>query len=707
MKYCYLDFETEVSRDLTLKRLTVQQYLSRARILCVACALDDEEPVVFTDPATNPALLGYLRMLMQDPDTTFVAHNWAFDGRCLHRLTGLYPVTAQCSMEAAMCAWPNQPGGYSLEALAKTLHLASGVKAGHALDVMKMTAQELDTYVAQDTRLCRDVHRLARVRVPEHEWRIGELCNRIRECSLDVDTDAVQRAVEAFTAQADQYADVAAKLLDDGDFAAFGSDEAGHVKSVKPQVIKDLLLDRLGFQTHSISLKKADPVALAGNTAASGVIDASSKTNRALSHRRRLGVFQGVNQVGMELGWYRAHTGRFSSPSSGRGLNLHNLPKHDKEVAKLFRSMFRLPAGLCYVRADEASVEYRVSGLLSGSVHVHQLFNADVFADPYAAFGQACTGKPIDKKTKEGAVARQLFKMAVLGLGYGMGPELWTRELLKALAKPKPDMTLADLRRVCEDNQWDFPRGGHPKRIMAKTGCDPAVTTVAFHTRRLFHEIHPEFFQLAQWLRLVCETASEGASDAVIQDLYGAPGAPRRELVEVHASDAFEGYSVTVRCGHWPTRTVVWRDLGIRDIPQRGVTLSIMSGSKGYRAISPSVCVENVIQSAARNATCAAKLELAATYPYLPSVHDEIMPIVPATAASVVRAKEDLVRVMGPGGWLADQGWGWSVVIDPREINVSRSLYEVPVEKLDPRFTTNDAWWSALAEHPELLENLP
>ena len=303
MRTVYLDFESEVSKELTLKKQTVHQYLDRARLLCVACAEDDEEPAVFKDPKRNPGLLAYLRELAQDPEVVFVAHNWAFDGRAFHKLTGIYPLHARCSLEAAMCAWPNQPGGYSLESLAKTLKLPSGEKAGHALDVMSMTEAELDTYVAQDVRLCRDVYRLCRDRVPAHEWQIGELCNRIRECSLEVDTAAVQTAVDAFVAQADQYAAVVAGLLDDDDYTAFGSDEAGHVKSVKPQVIKDLLLDRLGFQTHSISMKKADPVAMAQSPDAAKAIESSGKANRALSHKRRLGVFSGVSSVGMELGW--------------------------------------------------------------------------------------------------------------------------------------------------------------------------------------------------------------------------------------------------------------------------------------------------------------------------------------------------------------------------------------------------------------------
>jgi hypothetical protein len=108
--------------------------------------------------------------------------------------------------------------------------------------------------------------------------------------------------------------------------------------------------------------------------------------------------------------------------------------------------------------------------------------------------------------------------------------------------------------------------------------------------------------------------------------------------------------------------------------------------------------IENVVQSAARNATVQAKESLATHgYRHILSVHDELLLAVPRTVDAVLGARNDLLRVMGPGGELAD-AWKWSVVINPDEISVSRTLYE---DQQKPE------WWEALRLHPEYLEALP
>jgi hypothetical protein len=705
-----LDFEATYTKTINLASMSLRQYLEAADILGMAVAYDDEAVSWFTPQMPEWAeAVDLLRYFAGREDTTFVAHNAAFELRVLMHKLGLpAPRHMRCTLEGAMCAFQNHPGGYSLKNLGQTLTIG-GTKAGEGTKVMKMSPAELEAYCKQDVEMTRNLYRVCERRIHPDEWRIGELCMRLRECWLHIDGAAVDSAFDGFTKLADDSAAELAVLLDDTDSCAFGRDESGHARSVKPAQVKALLLDNLGFDTRTISSKKVNPVALAQNPEAAKAVKAAGSTNRALSNKRKVGVFTGKNVIDMELGWCRAHTGRFSSPSTGKGLNLHNLSKHDPVVAKLFRSMFRLPGDLCFVRADEANVEYRTLGLLTGSPYIDGLFSGNIFADPYSAFGMSVIGRPIQKKDP----IRQLFKMAVLGLSYGMGLELWVREVLKELAKPprkgqtKADLTVDDLAAVCHENHWQFPSGKFIRNIMSKTGADPVVITAAYHTREAFHRVHPEFKQLAQWLMALCEEVSRSADPAAAVDvMYTLPTAPDRALVDCQYTDEFEGRSVKVRCGNWPTTTVVWRDLGVREVPQRGFCLTSMAGAKGYRAISPAICVENITQSAARNATCQAKLALEDRYPYLLSVHDEIMPIIPRTREAVLQCRHDLLDVLGPNKL---PGWKWSILIDPREINVSSSLYEKDMSTLLPgENRTNLEWWAQLEAGDEtLLDNLP
>jgi hypothetical protein len=120
----------------------------------------------------------------------------------------------------------------------------------------------------------------------------------------------------------------------------------------------------------------------------------------------------------------------------------------------------------------------------------------------------------------------------------------------------------------------------------------------------------------------------------------------------------------------------------------------------------PGMCAQNVIQSAARNGTCQAKLALEDRYPYIFSCHDEVSPITQRTREAVLQCREDLLAVLGPNKL---PGWKWSILIDPKEINVSSSLYEKDMSTLLPgEGRTNLEWWAQLeAGDSSLLDHLP
>lgn len=299
---------------------------------------------------------------------------------------------------------------------------------------------------------------------------------------------------------------------------------------------------------------------------------------------------------------------------------------------------------------------------------------------------------------------------------YGMGLELWVRTLLAAIAKG--EVLLADLLQAIEENHWKFPNDRMAKAALTKTGCAPEVVTAAYHTRRAFHDLHPEFFRVARWLVQACEEVSRTGSQAAIDDMYAMPSAPSRQYIDLRVTNRFEGVSLEVWCpaSGWDYPAVFWRDIGVREVPVKGVCLSLMTGRKGYRSISPSLLIENVVQAISRQRTSRAKLALTdRNYPYIFNVHDELLPVVFAEPEAILQARHDLIDVLGPH---ARDPWGWAVVINPAEINVSRSWYEVDVGKLLPPIGTDakgkpihppsDEWWRRLATAgPDFLRNLP
>lgn len=695
MKYIFGDFETSVSKTNTLRKQTLLGYLEKCSVLGAAFAFDAEAPEWFT---AEDLPLEQMREMCLAYDVTWCFHNAAFDVRVLTYKLGLpHPRRVLCSLELACAAFPNHPGGYSLANLGKTLNLGY-TKAGDGSKVMKMSPAELARYCETDTNMCRAVARMALNRLDSREVEIAVLANQARELHFEIPAGAVQVASDAFSTLAVDAAAAALETLGADGTDAFGW-EGGRVKSVKPATLKRLLLENLGFDTRTISIKKLNPEKLRGNAEAATTLRAVAAANKAMSHHRRVKTFANATRVTCELGYFRAHTGRYSSPSVGKGLNLHNLSKRDPKVAKAIRSMFRLPEDLCFVRADEANVEYRVEGLLTGCEHTHKLFTADVQADPYAAFWHACTGQTVTKKDP----ARQVAKAAVLGLGFMMGVHTWIFTLMQALSDPTMRVSLADLQAICDTQGWKFPKDQWVRQAQTKLSAPDAVCTVAFHTREMFHKIHPEFRRTTIWLETtvhqLAACVTRESAERRLELAYRMPAAPVRRMLQLHWDNTFEGVTVRVTCGpHWQP-TVTWRDLAVRQLPNGGCGLTYMAGNKGYRLLTKNVIIENVVQAAARNATVQAKLELAKSFDYrhILSVHDEILLAVPRTAWDTTRARELLTQVMGPNGWLS-RDWGWAVIIDPNEINVSQSLYET---------SQSCEWWQSLPNHPEQLLELP
>jgi len=747
MNYLFFDAETLYNDRLTLKKMTLRNYLSATRLTGFAAAENTDTPVFFHPDEVNDDVLHYLRSRAADPDWTLVAHNIAFDMRVWHYLLHLpYPIHKLCTMELAHAAYPGQPGGYSLAMLARTLDLGAA-KISIDLTDGEHTRDELATYCIGDVELCRTLFYKCLPRVHPDEIKVAEMCNDIREHYVNVDTNRVLESVTSLSATATAHAIAA---VGDGDNDAFGWD-GDVVRSVKPQTAKKILLENFGFDTPTISFKKLNSEKLRENPEAASYLKSIERTNKTLSNRRRVGAFVGAAIVDLELGYFRAHTGRFSSPQPGgaKGINLHNLPKRDKALAKAIRTLFRLPDEYCTVRVDLANAEYRMEAWLTGCEYARKMFDpstsddaapmgmersssissgsdtayraagsgaprpgaggranhrgdgesstqhgaggsittpsggtlqAGILADPYAWFWYGATGQFCSKTVN--VAARQLAKAAVLGLGYGMGLRRFVEELCKGLADPSFGVSLDDLRRVAESCGWVLPRGDRfIGRVLKETSAPEIVVCVAYHVREQFHKLHPEFQRTANWLDASVAGCIRGLDPEQSLSEYGSlPTAPDPSRLSLLYDRGFGPSVHTIRavCGLWPTPTVTWRDLCFRETKLGGWCLHCMHSAKGYRPLTRTVMIENVTQSAARNALCLGQLRLRDMgYKYQLSVHDEILLVVPRDEATVRRARADLLSVFGPGNSL---GYGWAVCIDPSEINVSQSMYETATD---------------------------
>ncbi len=316
-------------------------------------------------------------------------------------------------------------------------------------------------------------------------------------------------------------------------------------------------------------------------------------------------------------------------------------------------------------------IVHNCEGMIAGSEYIADLFTKDLFADPYVAFGEWSTGLKIDPSTPAGKALRQIFKAAVLGLGYMMGIRTWMGQLLQVVARG--DVTIQDLITLAGERRWSRMRG-HTRGAVRFLGCHEIIGIVGEHVHELFHQRHPEFGKLGRWLEAAVSRLSYAHDPAsALAALYELPGAPDRGLLDLFVDRTLGGSSVRARYPHWPA-SVCWRDLAVRETLRGPCLTSVLAGHKPPRAFTPNVAIENFVQHFARNALVKGQLELEEMgHEYQISIHDEAFILAQDNAESILKARTDMLKVFGPGNNL---GYGWAININPDSVTVSRSLWD-------------------------------
>jgi len=704
----FLDTEThmDLKKGLTLQKMSLRAYLPKAPVIGMSVAVDDSAPtwVPITSPDFVP-LCAELDEAGQDPDTVLIAYNVAFDMRVLRygvlevggdELGCRWPLKIHDAMEMAMAAWPNMPGGYSLRNVAAWLCLPPKL----SMEDIRHGRCTWEEYCNRDCELLQAIYARALPRLSAEELYYAENCNQVRGLAYQIKRDTVQASIDAFTANAAEGVAAALALLtaegrqgEDYGSAIFGGFAEGKVRSVKPLALRDVLRSAFGFSTLTTSRKKINPNHLAARPDVDAVLLATSQTSKSLYYANRATALQGVDEIDMEKGYFRAtNTGRTSAPTQGRGVNTANLTKKDKKIAKPLRQMLALPEHLCYVRADAANVEFRVGGLLSDCQFVVDLFSGNIDADPYSAFALAAFGVNCHK----GDPMRDVVaKAAVLGYSFAMGVGRAVEEMNKAVADPINKVSVQQMHELCLSRGWKEPNDRYLKGIITKTGCHWSVGVAAYESRKAFHSIHPEMFRMGDWLTdAVTLLTAHPNPEALIDTLYRRGDAPDRNKLELSIDYALEFPTVRVRLFGHSIPTVTWRHLSCSHPGIEG--LGAVTANKGPRNVHRSLFMENVTQSSARIGLLRCENELARRGWLTDSVYDEILVICPRERDAVLRARKDLEEVMGPNG---PHGMGWAFYAKPDDITVTRTRYEEEGE-------ARKAWTKLYNDDPTWVEHL-
>lgn len=498
-----LDFETYYDSDYTLRKLSTSEYIRDPRFKAHMVGLKIGRGKTRVIEASR--LKNTLRMI---PWSMYglLCHNTAFDGFILKEHYGITPKFFYDTLSMARGLHKNDIGA-NLDEVAQfygkgnklpdVMALAKGVTDLKAHRVTVAGREDtlynhMADYCAVDVELCFEIFLEMVKEYPEDEIQLIDRTLRMFcDPVLRVDIPRVERELERELKEKEEKLfsiiggekEVIKRRLK-GETTEQIKESARKIIASNPQFAK--LLEAEGVKPPM----KISPAWIAKKEEERGDAKkwtyAFSKTDieftalkehlnprvRALVEAR-LAVKSTINETRAErflkagannkplpvlLNYFGAHTGRWSA---GNKMNMQNLPRGGE-----LRKSILAPKGHAIVVADSGQIEARVNAWLWGQDDLLDAFRrSDAYEasqmklpknkrkpargedrDAYCRFGDTIYGFEVCKDLHE--LERFVSKVAVLGLGYQMGPEKFQVTLALGVMGPPVFFDLGECHRI-------------------------------------------------------------------------------------------------------------------------------------------------------------------------------------------------------------------------------------------------------------------
>lgn len=437
---CTIDFETYFSKDYSLKSkdLNTSEYVRHPefKVQVLGIQLDDNEPKWVRGDACHT--------FFEQIDwscTALLAHHVHFDGLIASHHFGVNPCFYLDTLSMARALHSNQLSAH-LNDVAQFYEV--GNKVPDVLDQTKGIRdldedliKQLGTYCAVDTRLCKQIFDKMIQNFPRKELELIDLTARMFcDPVLKIDIPRVQNELEnevANKAKLVEEAGVPPSVLTSN--KKFAEELENHgvspPKKISPTTKKETfafakadlkfqeLLDHPKEEVRKLVRARLAAKSTIGETRARRFLDSGRDG-------KRLPVY---------LNYFGAHTGRWSAANK---MNLQNL----RRGGELRRSILA-PDHHKVIVVDSSQIEARVNAWLAEDEELLGLFRSG--AEVYKHMASSIYNKPIEEID---GVERFVGKVAVLGLGYGMGTEKLHYTLQAGSMGPPVDISMDEARKV-------------------------------------------------------------------------------------------------------------------------------------------------------------------------------------------------------------------------------------------------------------------
>lgn len=418
-----LDFESYFSTKAkyTLKRLPTSEYVRDERFHAHGASLYFRGQTRWVSHSDLPAALAEIPW----SDVALLCHNTAFDGAVLNWRYGFVPAYYLDTLSMSRGAFGTF-ANHDLDAVATRLGLGTKIKGTlDQTDGLLTLPPELEAkmaeYAIQDMELCRQSYEALVSDYPQDELDLIDVTLRaFIEPKLQINVPLIKQGLAEELVEREQIivaAGVDRKLL--GSNPQFA--ELLRTHGVEPPVKRSL---RTGKNTFAFAKADLAFQTLEQDPRVSHLIKARKLVKSTILETRgaRLLNHGDPGPLPIMMNYCQARSMRWSG---GDKMNPQNLPR-----GSLLRRGIIPPPGWRIVVVDSAQIEARMLAWLAGQEDLLEVFRER--KDPYARMAEKIFNYPVTKHMPE----RQLGKVCILGLGYGMGVDKFAYTVRAGLLAP-------------------------------------------------------------------------------------------------------------------------------------------------------------------------------------------------------------------------------------------------------------------------------
>ena len=440
MNLITLDFETYYDKDISLRKMTTEEYIRDPLFEVIGVCVKVNNGATEWASGTHEQIKEYLHTFKWS-EAMVLAHNTMFDGAILNWHFGISPRV----YTDTLCIGRATHGvehSVSLKALAERYDL--GVKGDEVLNTMgkrreQFTDEELERfgdYCVNDVELTYKLFMKMAKGFPKKELKLIDTTLRMFvEPVLRLDLQLLEEHLtvtrqrkEHLLSQAGAERD---DLMSNPKFAellkGLGVEPPTKISPTTGKETLALAKSDEGFKALESHPDERVQQLVAARLGNKSTLE-ETRTQRFIDIYNR-------GLLPVPVRYYAAHTGRWGGDDK---INLQNLPSRGVNGKKLKQSILA-PEGCTLIDADSAQIEARVLAWLAGQDDLTQAFRDG--EDVYKKMASRIYGVKEEDVTKD---QRFVGKTTILGAGYGMGAQKFQNQLQTFGF----DMELDEARRV-------------------------------------------------------------------------------------------------------------------------------------------------------------------------------------------------------------------------------------------------------------------